>query len=169
MSDAALVGMDQDRRRLDGDRLSQWTATARQGVSVRQTIDQALRLSDRRPKDLRRGALRSLRGPARSEPGLLPAPHPRGSARTEGEAMSEREEFSVWVFWPDESSFRLAHFVHRGLAARVAKLATNSAGPTSDAARVIITDGGDHTVFEWRRGEGVTWPTPEARERKGGL
>ena len=24
--------------------------------------------------------------------------------------------------------------------------------------RVIITDGGDHTCFEWLKGKGVTWP-----------
>ena len=27
--------------------------------------------------------------------------------------------------------------------------------------RVIITDGGDYTVFEWKRGAGITWPLPE--------
>jgi len=27
--------------------------------------------------------------------------------------------------------------------------------------RVIITDGGDYTVFEWKRGDGITWPLPE--------
>jgi hypothetical protein len=31
--------------------------------------------------------------------------------------------------------------------------------------RVIITDGGDDCCFEWKRGEGVTFP-PEARGRQ---
>lgn len=30
--------------------------------------------------------------------------------------------------------------------------------------RVIITDGGDSIVFEWKRGQGVTWPTREQRD-----
>ena len=27
--------------------------------------------------------------------------------------------------------------------------------------RIIITDGDDYTVFEWKRGAGITWPLPE--------
>ena len=27
--------------------------------------------------------------------------------------------------------------------------------------RVIITDSGDCTVFEWKKGQGITWPKPE--------
>jgi hypothetical protein len=30
--------------------------------------------------------------------------------------------------------------------------------------RVIITDGGDNIVFQWKAGEGVTYPTPEMRQ-----
>jgi hypothetical protein len=33
--------------------------------------------------------------------------------------------------------------------------------------RIIITDGGDDTVFEWRYGEGVTFPPPPAGDDAG--
>jgi hypothetical protein len=66
-------------------------------------------------------------------------------------------EFSVWVFIPDDYHFPIARFVDGGTAVRIAKRATVVPG---DAARVIITDGGDDCVFEWKRGEGVTWPKP---------
>jgi hypothetical protein len=73
--------------------------------------------------------------------------------------MSERAEFSVWVFLADGWHFPVERFTDAKTAVRMAKRACDAPG---DAARVIITDGGDHTVFEWRRGEGVTFPPREA-------
>ncbi len=55
-------------------------------------------------------------------------------------------------FVGDEEAVKAAHFLSHNVAARL--------GTTK---RVIITDGGDHCVFEWKHGEGVTWPTPEQR------
>jgi hypothetical protein len=79
--------------------------------------------------------------------------------------MSEREEFSVWVFWPDESHFALARFIGAEHAVRMARLATRGwPARCIDASRIIITDGGDHTCFEWRRGEGVTFPPREVKQ-----
>lgn len=66
-------------------------------------------------------------------------------------------EFNVWVFLPDETHFAVEEWVDAERAVTVAKRATAVPG---NAARIIITDGGDHTVFEWRRGKGVTWPPP---------
>jgi len=74
-------------------------------------------------------------------------------------------EFSVW--WWDELglSYRDASFVEAEAAVRAAKAITDL--PTARAGmvqRVIITDGGDCTVFEWRHGAGVTWPPQSSRE-----
>jgi len=74
-------------------------------------------------------------------------------------------EFSVW--WWDELglSYRDASFVDADTAVHAAKAITDL--PTARAGmvqRVIITDGGDFTVFEWRHGAGVTWPPQSSRE-----
>lgn len=67
--------------------------------------------------------------------------------------MTERDEFSVWVFL---ASGRHVPVVRYTDAKRAVAMARGAA--RSRASRIIITDGGDDTVFEWRRGEGVTWP-----------
>jgi hypothetical protein len=40
------------------------------------------------------------------------------------------------------------------------KIARKVAHPYYDGpiVKIIITDGGDHTVFEWQRGKGITFP-----------
>ena len=57
----------------------------------------------------------------------------------------------------------------RGTAEWAGKMAgTISSGPASKlgmVARVIITDSGDFTVWEWKKGEGLVWPTKEALDR----
>ena len=68
--------------------------------------------------------------------------------------MVERDEFSVWVFLADGSHVPVVRYTDPKRAVAMARGATRSSG----SSRIIITDGGDHTVFEWRRGEGVTWP-----------
>jgi hypothetical protein len=67
----------------------------------------------------------------------------------------EREEFSVYVFLPEGYNVPVERWVNAETAMRIAKRATVVPGP---ATRVIVTDGGDCCVFEWRRGEGVIWP-----------
>ncbi|HKD74835.1 MAG TPA: hypothetical protein VKB76_05045 [Ktedonobacterales bacterium] len=68
--------------------------------------------------------------------------------------MASDEEFSVWVFLPDGYHYALARYVSAKAAVHMAKRAT-----LVIAARIVITDGGDHCVFEWQRDEEVTWPT----------
>lgn len=75
-------------------------------------------------------------------------------------------EFTVWIFFPDgthipegewleaEEAARLAHDVTRRPAAKVGII-----------SRVIITDGGDFTCFEWIHGKGVTFP-PRGQDGK---
>jgi hypothetical protein len=72
-------------------------------------------------------------------------------------------EFSVYQFFPDESYERVAKWMGGEEAVTLARQLTQSLGARiGTTRRVIITDGLDSTVFEWRHGEGVTWP-PEAR------
>ena len=74
----------------------------------------------------------------------------------------ERDEYSVFVFTPNQH-FPVERFVSLERAMRSAKLSIR-AGLIIDgiarADRVIIVDGGDHCVFEWKRDKGVTWPPP---------
>lgn len=74
-------------------------------------------------------------------------------------------EFSVWQFFADEVHEPLLRFVDGRTAVERARHATLSVGARiGTVRRVIITDGGDHTVFEWRFGEGVTFPPLEQRQ-----
>jgi hypothetical protein len=74
------------------------------------------------------------------------------------------EEFSVFQFFPDDSYERVLSFVGPAHAVRTAKQLTETVGARIGTTRkVIITDGGDDTVFEWKFGEGVTYPKREAK------
>jgi hypothetical protein len=68
--------------------------------------------------------------------------------------MSEGE-FSVVEFYDDGTHA----YVERWLDAEHAvKLASKLAQQQRDSVdRIIITDGGDFTVFEWTKGKGVTF------------
>jgi hypothetical protein len=68
-------------------------------------------------------------------------------------------EFSVVEFYDDDTHA----YVERGLDARdavaLAWVSTRIADlEDSNIVRVIITDGGDYTTFQWERGKGVTFP-----------
>jgi hypothetical protein len=72
----------------------------------------------------------------------------------------ERAEFSVVQFFPDGNVKR---FVGAEEAVRTAKdYSTRPAILLGVIERIIITDGGDCTVFEWKAGEGVTFPVRSA-------
>jgi hypothetical protein len=73
---------------------------------------------------------------------------------------SGRDEFSVAVFHCDGTHSYLKRWVSRQEALTIAMILANRAGSTFD--RVIITDGGDDTVFCWEHGKGITWPDREA-------
>jgi hypothetical protein len=63
--------------------------------------------------------------------------------------------YNVWLFYPDGRHSALIRFADAEAAVKTAKRAAQA---RTRANRIIITDGGDETVFEWRRGRGVTWP-----------
>jgi hypothetical protein len=75
------------------------------------------------------------------------------------------DELSVWIFFPNAAG---SECVGQALGAREAvEMAKDySERPAALAGfitRIIITDGGDHTVFEWCHGEGVTYPPADAK------
>ena len=72
---------------------------------------------------------------------------------------SGRDEFSVCQFFADGYHEYVCRYVGAEEAVNVAKRYTESVGARiGTTVRVIITDGGDFTVFEWKAGEGVTYP-----------
>lgn len=72
--------------------------------------------------------------------------------------MSE-ELFSVYQFFADGGCERVRELVGPEDAFRAAKNCTTSlGGQWGTTVRVIVTDGGDNTVFEWKHGQGVTYP-----------
>jgi hypothetical protein len=69
------------------------------------------------------------------------------------------ELFNVVQFFEDESYEYVRRGVSAVIAADAAKHYCKSLGARlGTTVRVIITDGGDCIVFEWKRGEGVTFP-----------
>lgn len=76
-------------------------------------------------------------------------------------------EFSVVQFFPDGQYEYLLRFVSLPEAVKKARDYTRPNRPAvlmGVIQRVIITDGGDMTVFEWERGKGVTWPKTEGAD-----
>jgi hypothetical protein len=68
-------------------------------------------------------------------------------------------EFSVCQFFEDGTSEYVRRLVSAEEAVQAAKHYTESVGARLGMTRrVIITDGGDCTAFEWKFGEGVTFP-----------
>lgn len=73
-----------------------------------------------------------------------------------------REEFSVVEFYDNGSHAYVERWLDAERAVILAKVLTHDAG--NNVNRIIITDGGDDCVFEWKRGEGITWPTGKSEE-----
>src|SRR4051794_22175931 len=68
--------------------------------------------------------------------------------------------FSVYQFLIDGTQEQVRSFVSAEEAVKAAHHYThNVAAMAGITLRVIITDGLDCTVFEWRKGEGVVFPT----------
>jgi hypothetical protein len=68
-------------------------------------------------------------------------------------------EYSVCQFFSDETYEYVRRYVSAEEAMRAALHYTQSVGAQfGSTRRVIITDGGDCCCFEWKFGEGVTFP-----------
>lgn len=75
-------------------------------------------------------------------------------------------EFSVCQFFANGTYEYVRRFVDAEEAVTAARHYTdNVATKLGIVDRVIIVDGGDDCCFEWKRGEGVTFP-PEAKGRQ---
>jgi hypothetical protein len=71
-------------------------------------------------------------------------------------------EFSVYQFFSNGMYEDVLRFVDVETAVKTARQLSESVGAKLGmTVRIIITDGGDFTAFEWKRGEGVTFPTRE--------
>ncbi len=72
---------------------------------------------------------------------------------------ADAHEFSVCQFFSDGSHEYVRRNVSAEEAVRAAHHYCHCVGATlGTTRRVIITDGGDFTTFEWKFGEGVTYP-----------
>lgn len=70
-------------------------------------------------------------------------------------------EFSVYQFFSNDSYEEVLRFVDAKTAVYKAKDLTNSIGAlVGTTLRVIITDGGDYTCFEWTHTDGIVFPPP---------
>ena len=67
-------------------------------------------------------------------------------------------EFSVYVFDCNDDYEEMLRFVDGKTAVEEAHRISKSVGAKLGLfKRIIITDGGDCTCFEWKHGEGVTF------------
>jgi len=73
-----------------------------------------------------------------------------------------RDEFSVAQFFLDGSYEYECRFVSAEEAVKTAHRLTETVGASFGfVQRIIITDGGDFTNFEWQFGKGITYPPRE--------
>lgn len=71
------------------------------------------------------------------------------------------EEFSVVLYFPTGDYLYERRNLDAETAVRLAKKCTQRPAAFAGLVpRIIITDGEDNTVFEWKHGEGVTFPPP---------
>ncbi len=75
--------------------------------------------------------------------------------------MADEERFSVYQFFAGDFNERIAHGIPIKDAMFLAgDYARRPAAKLGVIKKVMITDEGDHCVFLWENGIGVTWPTP---------
>lgn len=68
-------------------------------------------------------------------------------------------EYSVWWWDREDNQHQEKRFVDAKAAVEAAhRLAQGPASLLGMVNRVIITDGGDFTNFEWKKGVGITYP-----------
>jgi len=72
--------------------------------------------------------------------------------------MAGDAEFSVYQFLSDGTTERVRSFVTAEEAVKAFMHYTgNVATMMGIVEKVMITDGGDHCVYQWEKGKGVTW------------
>jgi hypothetical protein len=73
--------------------------------------------------------------------------------------MDEDDRFNVVIFDPGGYWTKVHDDLSAQEAVESAKRLSDMAATRMAIHRIIITDSGDNTCFEWKRGEGVTFPT----------
>ncbi len=85
--------------------------------------------------------------------------------RLDEKSPATEGEYSVVQFFDDGTYEYVRRYVSDVEAVLAAKHYTNSVGARAGlVTRVIITDGGDCTCFDWRLNEGVVFPPTEEKE-----
>jgi hypothetical protein len=80
--------------------------------------------------------------------------------------MAGDAEFSVYQFLSDGTTERVRSFVVAEEAVNAFFHYTNSvAVKLGMVEKVMITDGGDQCVYQWEKGEGITW---DGKDKAGG-
>jgi hypothetical protein len=68
-------------------------------------------------------------------------------------------EFSVVEFYYNGSHAYVERWLDAESAVKLAKVCSDGATAAEGfVVKIIITDGGDNTVFQWEQGKGVTFP-----------
>lgn len=81
------------------------------------------------------------------------------------DGLIEHGEFSVYVFFPNDTYSRELSFVSAKAAVEHAKRLTETIGARiGTTQQVMITDGEDFCVFLWRYGEGLVHPQIRGKE-----
>lgn len=76
------------------------------------------------------------------------------------------ELFKVYQFFPNETYEEVIRDVNAETAVKKARDLAGSVGAKiGTTTRIIITDSGDRTVFEWQHGQGVTFPKIKDRSQ----
>ncbi|HSW92141.1 MAG TPA: hypothetical protein VLG09_05850 [Candidatus Saccharimonadales bacterium] len=81
------------------------------------------------------------------------------------DTIGDKPEYSV--YWWDKDGHQHTEMQWQMTLKCMQAVKRLTQGPASVLGfvkRVIITDGGDSIVFEWKLGEGITWPTKEQME-----
>jgi hypothetical protein len=78
---------------------------------------------------------------------------------SEDDVNELNSEYSVYQFFADDSYEAVKSFVPLSEAMRAFKGCTiNVAASVGITSRVIMTDGGDSIIVEWKYNQGITWP-----------
>jgi hypothetical protein len=73
--------------------------------------------------------------------------------------VGEQEQFSLRLYHEDGQDQYVRQFVSARDASMAFEYYTNSAGAQlGSTGRVVVTDGSDRIVREWKFGQGVTFP-----------
>jgi len=82
--------------------------------------------------------------------------------------METKGEFSVVQFFPDDSYHYVRRFVSQETAVKVTMhYIANVAARLGVTQKVIITNGGDETIFMWEAKKGIVFPPEVAEQYEG--